>query len=536
MDERSKQHALNVLTKLFVKSKNPFVGGRAFRARLEPVATTLDQQKALAMSLVPDLAEHNDSNQVGDSFRPTLRALCEAYPPAPEVIALTLEFFRRKSRRDPEFSSFTWEELQSSFAESLGDPDDVEDFKQGAVTQVLAVAELTSGWYGTHWGVPHDIEDLSRLRTAQELLAWRRRHGNSDPTSRSVPSDPESCANVTLRNRTVLALAEVVAACFDFSVNVNGRLEPRTRPDLLGDFLYSYEFPAALVSHARNLPTSPGVIKAFVLELDIRGGQGPSLGCLARSWDEAPALSQRMLKQLAEAVLTYIHTDTPLVKPSSRAVDRLTRALADDGHAIPEQLPVAKGGPSHRPAAGATKPRTAKHPSHPEHEGNSPLEQTRIFVSHSSTDREVAKALIACLESALKIPDNAIRCTSVDGYKLRPGDHGSTTLRDNIASSCVVIGLITQGAINSGYVVMELGAAWGLKVATAPILHPSLDFNQIPGPLGETHGVKADDRAGLVSLIETIADLTGYDSLSPTRLSTAVEDFLSRLQSIWTQQ
>ena len=41
---------------------------------------------------------------------------------------------------------------------------------------------------------------------------------------------------------------------------------------------------------------------------------------------------------------------------------------------------------------------------------------TRIFISHSHADKEIAKKLVDYLLAALKIDDDDIRCTSVPGY------------------------------------------------------------------------------------------------------------------------
>lgn len=135
-----------------------------------------------------------------------------------------------------------------------------------------------------------------------------------------------------LRNRTVLALAEVVAACFDFMVNVGGRFEPRARPDLLGDFLYAYEYPQPLVAYARQLQPRPGVIKDFVLGLDIKAGQGVPIGILVKNWDEAPGVSERLLRKLASDILHYASSGDALVKPAGYEIDRLGAALELDGY------------------------------------------------------------------------------------------------------------------------------------------------------------------------------------------------------------
>ena len=56
----------------------------------------------------------------------------------------------------------------------------------------------------------------------------------------------------------------------------------------------------------------------------------------------------------------------------------------------------------------------------------------QLFISHSSADVDVAAALIDLLRSALNLPATAIRCTSVDGYRLPGGADTNAQLRREV--------------------------------------------------------------------------------------------------------
>ena len=56
---------------------------------------------------------------------------------------------------------------------------------------------------------------------------------------------------------------------------------------------------------------------------------------------------------------------------------------------------------------------------------------TRIFISHSHSDREIANTLVRYLLAALNIDDSSIRCSSVPGYMLPPG----TNIESHIKNS-----------------------------------------------------------------------------------------------------
>jgi hypothetical protein len=50
----------------------------------------------------------------------------------------------------------------------------------------------------------------------------------------------------------------------------------------------------------------------------------------------------------------------------------------------------------------------------------------KIFISHSSSDRDAAGALADLFQRALLLPTDEIGCTSVPTYQLRIGAHTSS--------------------------------------------------------------------------------------------------------------
>lgn len=89
------------------------------------------------------------------------------------------------------------------------------------------------------------------------------------------------------------------------------------------------------------------------------------------------------------------------------------------------------------------------------------LDFIEIFISHSNKDAQLAQALVNCLYACMDLEQESVRCTSVPGHTLSPGDVADEALRENLEQCKVVIGLITEDSLKSGYVVMELGAGWG---------------------------------------------------------------------------
>ena len=126
-------------------------------------------------------------------------------------------------------------------------------------------------------------------------------------------------------------------------------------------------------------------------------------------------------------------------------------------------------------------------------EGKTMMEK-RIIISHKETDKYFAKKLTYAVVASLDIPDKQVLCTSVEGHKL---EFGPTTileqLKQGVASSTVVIALITPDSIRADWVLIELGAAWVGSKTLIPVLAPGIDFGHLPGPFGNYRGIRADD-------------------------------------------
>lgn len=156
--------------------------------------------------------------------------------------------------------------------------------------------------------------------------------------------------------------------------------------------------------------------------------------------------------------------------------------------------------------------------------------ETRLFISHSSDDVELAKALTSLVDAALTVPKGWLRCTSVPGFKLEPGADTPDELRRNLADADVVVGLLTPASLDSAYVLMELGAAWGFESWVVPLLAAGVDFEAIPGPIGQTvHAVRAIDESDVAALLESISNRCEMEWRGDmARRHTLVQEFAAR--------
>jgi hypothetical protein len=139
-----------------------------------------------------------------------------------------------------------------------------------------------------------------------------------------------------------------------------------------------------------------------------------------------------------------------------------------------------------------------------------------IFISHSSRDADIARALIELIRTALNIEANKIRCTSVSGYKLTVGVSTDDQLKKEIFDSKVFIGIISQNSLNSAYVSFELGARWGNELPLVPLITNKLGAKLLEGPLQNINALNSCIRTDVLQLI---TDLGNYLNKTPEQPS-----------------
>lgn len=136
----------------------------------------------------------------------------------------------------------------------------------------------------------------------------------------------------------------------------------------------------------------------------------------------------------------------------------------------------------------------------------------RLFISHSSKDKEFVQAVVELLRSALSLPSAQIRCTSIDGYRLPGGANTDQQLRKEVDEAESFIGIISPASIKSLYVIFELGARWGAGRSLIPLIAPGTNSNLLDGPLAGINALNFDNRSQIHQLI---ADLSSELGITP---------------------
>lgn len=135
----------------------------------------------------------------------------------------------------------------------------------------------------------------------------------------------------------------------------------------------------------------------------------------------------------------------------------------------------------------------------------------KIFISHSSIDKELVSKLVELFRASLNIPSREIRCTSLDGYRLPGGANFNDQLRQEVYDSHVFIGVISKASLQSQYVLFELGARWGAKKHLIPLLSPDMNNELIKDPLKSLNALRCDSASQIVQLIEELSEFLNLE-------------------------
>lgn len=154
-------------------------------------------------------------------------------------------------------------------------------------------------------------------------------------------------------------------------------------------------------------------------------------------------------------------------------------------------------------------------------------ESMKVFISHSSIDKDIAESFVSLLRLALPLSAKDIRCTSVDGYKLDAGTNSDEQLRREVFESEAFLALLSPKSIQSIYVMFEMGARWGAKRYLAPVMIAGLMPNMLKAPLSAIHAISASSERDIYQLIDTLSKKLGLEAEKPALYAKALKEFIN---------
>lgn len=146
-----------------------------------------------------------------------------------------------------------------------------------------------------------------------------------------------------------------------------------------------------------------------------------------------------------------------------------------------------------------------------------------VFISHASEDKLVAERVIDLLRAALNLRVDAIRCTSVDGYRLPVGADSDEQLREEILAARAFVGILSPMSLASAYVLFELGARWGAKKQLAPLLAPGMTTHALRGPVAGLNALSCESAAQLHQLVQDLGKLLDIEPEAPQTYQAKID-------------
>ena len=118
---------------------------------------------------------------------------------------------------------------------------------------------------------------------------------------------------------------------------------------------------------------------------------------------------------------------------------------------------------------------------------------TRIFISHSNSDKAIAYKLVNFLLAALRLEEEEIFCSSNPDQGLSFSAFAITDqLKNQLKNSEALIVLITADSLHSAWIPFEAGSFWTTDKKIIPILGPGLTHDDLQGPLKSLLSISID--------------------------------------------
>ena len=164
----------------------------------------------------------------------------------------------------------------------------------------------------------------------------------------------------------------------------------------------------------------------------------------------------------------------------------------------------------------------------------------KVFISHSSKDKEFVEALVEMLES-IGFDPSTLFCSSVDGYGIGLGKDIFETLRGLFKEfNLYVIFVHSPNYYKSPVSLNEMGAAWVLKTDCCSFLTTNMQFSEMKGVVnGSTISIKVDNEdtpARLTELKDHLLSIFGMNDIDSIKWERKRKAFLERVTSIQYQE
>lgn len=160
-------------------------------------------------------------------------------------------------------------------------------------------------------------------------------------------------------------------------------------------------------------------------------------------------------------------------------------------------------------------------------------EDNKIFISHSSLDKDYAEELVYLLLS-FGMEVDKILCTSVPGVQLELGEIDFLLkIKEHLKNSPLFICLFSKNYLASSICMAEMGAAWITSKNQRLILTPDTGFELSSNTvLGRSNGMKINEKHKVCQLIEQLQDMFKLPKKSMVESNILIERYIEKIDSI----
>ncbi len=153
---------------------------------------------------------------------------------------------------------------------------------------------------------------------------------------------------------------------------------------------------------------------------------------------------------------------------------------------------------------------------------------TKIFISHSSADKEFVEEVIDMIET-VGLSSDLIFCSSFEGYGIDLGEDFLERIKNELSENILVLFILSKNFYNSPISLCEMGATWIKTNEHIPILIPPFDFKDIQGVIPLTQGFKINDSLKLNLFKEKIERLFGITPIDNSSWERKRDRMLTRI-------
>ena len=152
----------------------------------------------------------------------------------------------------------------------------------------------------------------------------------------------------------------------------------------------------------------------------------------------------------------------------------------------------------------------------------------KIFISHSSKNRELIKTLVEFLQMGMGVSRGEIFCTSYP-ESLPTGEQFIEAIREEMRNCEVVFFVITEDFLKSQFCLTEMGAAWGLGKRIYPLMLVKLEKIENT-PLKGLQVRFLEKKSDINTIYDELRNYNILTRTSITEYINRIDEFLRQVQ------